>query len=75
MADNLFGADLPTVDSGSATALVSWQAAKNAAGNLVIGSTVANAENVAGVTGAAASAINALMTSDSPLAGTVQSLS
>lgn len=72
VANTLYGDALPQVEAASA--LVSWEAAKNAGGNLVVGASVADASTISGVSGNGARAINALMTSGSSLGAEVQQL-
>lgn len=81
VADKVFGgdsdADLPEVEG---TALVQWEAAKNASDALVIGAEVADAGDLEGVSKPAAAAINALIDAGGSdpdldaLGGAVQSL-
>ncbi len=74
VADSLFGATTPQVDSVN-TPLVNWLIAKNAGGNLVIGvDSVNSAATIAGVSATSAAAINGLLTSNTAIGGTVQGL-
>jgi outer membrane autotransporter protein len=74
VAENLFGATTPQVDSVN-TPLVNWLIAKNAGGNLVIGvDSVNSAATIAGVSATSAAAINGLLTSNTSIGGTVQGL-
>ncbi|MBC7786210.1 MAG: hypothetical protein H7Z18_01850 [Methylophilaceae bacterium] len=59
------------LDEASTTSLVTWAAAKNAAGNLMIGTEVENAATLASVNVNAGNAINALVSSGSALASVV----
>ncbi|MFT3730532.1 MAG: autotransporter domain-containing protein [Hyphomicrobium sp.] len=60
VASQLYGSDLPTVEN---TALVTWDAQKNASGALVIGSDVADASSISGISRPGAAAINTLIAS------------
>ncbi len=77
VSTGLFGNDVPDVDG---TVLVSWEAEKNALGALVIGSTVADASTVEGLSRPGISTLNALMNTESDdedllaLGGAVQNL-
>jgi uncharacterized protein with beta-barrel porin domain len=79
VAQNLFGALLPTVEEDSF--LVDWEAAQNASSSLVIGATVADASIVAGLSSPGIATLNALMATDgsnpdvNALAAAVQNLS
>lgn len=70
VADILFGSDLPSIES---TALVDWALAKNLSGNLVLGADVADATTLAGVSSSQGAVINALISSNDRLGGTLQS--
>ena len=67
----LTNASLPTVAQTSG--LVSWTAAINGSGNLVLGAAV-DAKNINGISSAGSNALNALMGFDSNLGNAVQNL-
>jgi outer membrane autotransporter protein len=58
VATQLFGTDVPDVEG---SALVSWEAQKNASGALVIGSDVRDASDVSGISRPGAAAVTALL--------------
>jgi outer membrane autotransporter protein len=75
VATDLFGSDVPEVEG---SVLVSWEAEKNSLGALVIGSTVANASIVNGLSAPGVATLNALMQggndATNALGGAVQNL-
>lgn len=74
VTDNLYGTALPQIDAVN-TPLVNWVAAKNSTDNLVIGvDSVNSASTVAGLSSRSATTIDALMTGNTAVGGSVQSL-
>ncbi|HEY7986942.1 MAG TPA: autotransporter domain-containing protein [Methylophilaceae bacterium] len=68
----LTGSSLPTIMPS--TGLVSWRDAINSNGNLVVGAIVQSPSNIAGISGAGANAITALLGSGSDLGSTLQNM-
>jgi outer membrane autotransporter protein len=65
-------ANVPSV--ASTNSLISWSAAVNNLGNLVLESAVNGASSISGISGSAASALDALLAFDSELGSTIQNL-
>ncbi len=76
VAEELFGNSLPGIEGD--TVLVSWEIDKNSGGALVVGSTVADAATVAGLSAPGVATLNALMqggnADTNALGGALQSL-